>query len=323
MSSRQTDPENPLAALGLFGRLGHALAGLMILPVAWLPARVHLWLGGILGRLAFRLLKRRRVIAVANIERCQEAGFLPASLDAVSTARESFVGVARTILESLAFYRRGMGYFKGRYGFVGEDRLQEALKGLKKGGPGLILLTAHIGCWELAPQAIRERFGIRIVIVGRSQGGPLTNALIAESRTKTGNGYIFKANTARVMLQTLRDGGIIGTLFDQAAIVESEGALLPFMGRPAHTNLGPERLAAKTGSTLLPVFAIRDGARHSIEFGEPIPAPPGAGRDWAANAALTLNDTLGERILKDPGQWMWGHRRWKTPEGIKEDPLSY
>jgi KDO2-lipid IV(A) lauroyltransferase len=263
------------------------------------------------------------MIAVENIRRCQEAGYLPMDLDPEAVARGSFESLSRTVLESLAFHQRGLGYFKGRFRLERAALFTDLLKEGGPGGRGTILLTAHMANWELMPQAIRELTGAKITIVGRTQGGLLLDRLIFDTRTMTGNGFIFKDMGARAMLGVLKEGGVIGTLYDQAAIVEREGALLTFMGRPAWTNLGPVKLAAKTGAVLLPVFGARDGKEHIFEFSDPVRPPESPGQDWILKAAQDLNDVLGRRILQSPSEWMWTHRRWKTPEGVKEDPLSF
>jgi KDO2-lipid IV(A) lauroyltransferase len=305
---------------GFFIRLTLRLIKISLHPISWLPPKALNFLGGLAGGLFFRILKRRRVISISNMERAKDALFLPQDLDPAVTAKESFKTVAKTILESLAFQGRGMAYFKGRYSFQREEILTETLQQAKTRGTGLILLTAHMGNWELLPQAIRENFGLKIVTIGRTQGSVLVDSLIIETRTQTGNGFIFKDSGARDMLRVLKGGGVIGTLIDQAAIVEREGAILSFMGRKAHTNLGPVKLSAKTGAALVAVFARREGLNHVFEFQKaitPLIHPEG---DWVLQAAQSLNDSLGAFIQRYPGQWMWGHRRWKTPEGIREDP---
>ena len=317
------DTDNAIKPPGFLSRALALLLNILILPLAILPLSLHLFLGKLGGRLYFRLVRRRRTIAVENIKRIQESGFLPESADPAKTARDSFVSTSQTIMEGLAFHIRGLGYYQGRVSLSHEEFFHEALKDTGPGKRGLVMLTAHLGNWEMAPQVLRERFGLKINIIGRSQGSAALDWLIYKSRTRTGNGFIFKDGSARLMLRILKDGGAIGTLFDQAAIVEREGALLNFMGRPARTNLGPVKLAALTGARLLPLFSIREGRSHVIEFCSPITPPPRAGSEWILQSAQLLNDALGEVILRHPSQWMWGHRRWKTPEGIRGDPLSF
>jgi KDO2-lipid IV(A) lauroyltransferase len=315
------DTENSTQPQGLLGRSLAALFEIAAFPVTRLPARALLGLGRFLGLLGFGLLRRRRVIAEDNILRCREAGALPADASPREIGREAFACVSQTILEALALHQRGLGYFQGRVDFKNAGALDASLKECGPGKRGLILLTAHMGNWELLPLAIRGRWGVKINIVGRTQGHLFLDSLIYQTRTQTGNAFIFKNAAARAMIKILRAGGIVGTLYDQAAIVERESAVLTFMGRPALTNLGPAKLAAFTGAVMLPVFGAREGARHVFEFCEPVPAPKGADSAWVLAAAQSLNDTLSEKIRARPGQWLWGHRRWKSQEGWREDHL--
>jgi KDO2-lipid IV(A) lauroyltransferase len=301
--------------LGFFGRALYILLELFARVLARLPLGVLLAAGRLLGRISFRVLSGRRRIALENIRRCQEAGSLPPDLDAWETARESFVCFSQTVLESLAFLRRGMDHYRGRYSFSGGEHLKEALREKEERGSGLVLLTAHMGDWELSPQALREDYGLRILIVGRDRGNRVLSRLMRDARTLTGNLFVSKDEGAREMLTALRGGGIVGTLFDQAAMVGSEGRQLDFMGRPARTNIGPVKLALKTRSPILPLFAAREGERHQIEFTRPLFPPSAAGDEWINAATQKLNDVLAERILARPGEWLWSHRRWKTPEG--------
>jgi KDO2-lipid IV(A) lauroyltransferase len=320
MLLRPLDTDKNNQNLGFFGKLILHCLKIAIFPLRWIPPRALLFFGDILGGLSFKILSRRRRIAILNLERAKEASFLPQTLDSVQIARQSFKTVAKTILESLAFQSCGLSYFEGRYSFQNALNLTETLEQIKENGTGLILLTAHLGNWELAPQVIREKFGLKIIIIGRTQGNLLVDTLIRDTRTQTGNGFVFKDQGAREMLRTLKKGGVIGTLIDQAAIVEREGAVLDFMGRKAHTNLGPVKLAAKTGSSLIPVFSRREGVNTVFEFSRALTPPNGSDTEWVLQAAQELNDRLAAYVRTYPEEWMWGHRRWKTPEGIKEDP---
>jgi KDO2-lipid IV(A) lauroyltransferase len=293
----------------------------------FLPARLPLGalaaLGRLAGSIAYLALPRRRKIARVNVERAKEAGFLPEGVDAGKTARLSFGTVAQTLLEGMVLHQRGLEPFVGRWRVDGRENARAALGLSAASGSGVVFLTAHMGPWELAPHVMRAEFGISMAVVGRAQGGGILERLMVEARTGTGNSFIFKDRGAREMLKILKRGGHIGTLIDQAAVVEREGAELSFMGRPARTNLGPYKLAARTGATVVPLFARREGGEAVIEI-HPLLAPPAPRDDpeglWPAAAAQKVNDLLGEQVRLRPPEWMWGHRRWKTPEGIRADP---
>jgi KDO2-lipid IV(A) lauroyltransferase len=314
-------PQTPVPGPG-FRTLKTLASALMFLP-AWLPLGVLRALGRMCGTLAYALLPRRRRIARVNVERTKAAGFLPCGVDAARTARRSFGAVAMTFLEGIVLLKRGLGPFRGRWRLEGRENAERALELSGASGRGTVFLTAHMGPWELSPHVMRAEFGFSMAVVGRGQGGGVLESLMVESRTGTGNTFVFKDRGAREMLSILRRGGRIGTLIDQAAVVKREGAELRFMGRPARTNLGPYKLAARTGAAVVPLFARREGGEYVIEIFPPMEPParrddPGDG--WPAEAAQKVNDLLGAQIRLRPHEWMWGHRRWKTPEGIRTDP---
>jgi KDO2-lipid IV(A) lauroyltransferase len=312
------DPETRASRPGQKALSGLARA-LLFLPTR-LPLGVLRALGGFFGSVLYFLMARRRRIARVNVERARDAGFLPQDVVPSLIARRSFGTVAKTILEAAVLWQRGLEPFKGRWRILGREGVEEALELARSRSTGVIFLAAHTGPWELSPHVVRREFGIRVAIVGRGQGGGALDRFMVESRTGTGNTFIFKDKGAREMLKALRAGDCLGTLADQAAVVEREGAELMFMGRPARTNLGPFKLAAHAGAPLLPMFGRREGGIYVFEihpFLEPPDEPDGS---WAAKAAQEVNDLLGEEVRARPSEWMWSHRRWKTPEGMKTDP---
>jgi KDO2-lipid IV(A) lauroyltransferase len=314
---------SPSVKLSLKAKIGVFFLELLLFPLARLPRRLWLWAGRLLGLTLAKFWPRRRIIAENNIARAQQAGFLPPTLNARATARKVFQNVCASFMEVIYLHMRGFAAFQGLWDLRGRENLEEAYRLARERHAGTILLTAHVGAWELAPHILLAEFGIPIVTVGRTQGSAVLDSLLIQTRTEGGNGFIFKDRGVREMLKVLHSGGVIGTLFDQAAMVEREAAPLAFMGRTAHTNLGPVKLAAKTRSPLVPLFGRRDRARLILEIFPSLPPPLAPDPEWIPQAAQELNDILGAFVQKYPEEWLWLHRRWKTPEGLKNDPRSF
>lgn len=305
-------------------RLGLGLVGVLTWPLAWLPPRVGLALGALGGRLAFSLWPRRRRIAVANLEMIKANGALPADLPAAATARECFANLGRAAWESVRFYHRGLEPFL-KYCRIegGREYLEETLAECRRRGRGIMLVTGHMGSWEIMCQYISRVFGFTLNVVGRDTGRPLVDALVRRLRTGAGNNFISKKGGAREMISVLKSGGVLGTLIDQAVIGSHPGASIPFLGREATTNLGPYRLALRGGTPIVLVLFRREGLYNSMKIYPPLQlGSEGDGEGAILAGARQINDQLGDYIKLYPDQWMWGHRRWKTRQGVRRDPGS-
>ncbi|UQZ90434.1 hypothetical protein C4J81_14960 [Deltaproteobacteria bacterium Smac51] len=293
-----------------------ALFSLLSWPLAWLPLSIGLAFGGLVGRLAFTLLSARRKVAVDNIEMVREGGCLDPAIDPVKTARASFINMGRSGWEAIRFYHRGLEPFLPYCSAEsGAEYLAEALKEAEDNGRGLMLVTGHIGNWEVMCHYLPWFFNCKLSIVGRSLGSPLANLLVSRMRTDLGNDFIYKKGGAKQMLKVLRHGGVLGTLIDQAAMVNNEGIAAPFLGREAMTNAGPLRLAQRTGVRVIMTLFRREGAHHlmtvlpPLELHDKSEDPEKALRE----DIVKLNEDLGEYICRYPEQWLWGHKRWKLP----------
>lgn len=305
-------------------RLALRLVEILTWPLAWLPPRLGLAFGALGGRLSYRLWKRRRRIAVANLEMIKANGSLPADLPVEATARACFANMGRAAWEAVRFYHRGLEPFM-KYCRVEEGReyLEEALAESRREERGLMLVTGHMGSWEIMCHYLPRVFDCTLNIVGRDTGKPLADALIRRLRTLGGNGFISKKGGAREMIAVLRSGGVLGTLIDQAVIGNHPGAPVPFLGREATTNLGPHRLARRAGCSVIMVLFRREGLYNLMKVCPPLKFDPTLDEEEALLAmARRLNDQLGDYIKLYPDQWMWGHRRWKTRQGVRQDAAS-
>jgi KDO2-lipid IV(A) lauroyltransferase len=121
------------------------------------------------------------------------------------------------------------------------------------------------------------------------------------------------------MARSLREGGYLGILVDQNA--GRRGVFVPFFGRLASTTPAPATMALRFRAPLIPAWQWReDGGRHHVvEVEAPLPFPDTGDRDedvWRLTAAMTAR--VEAWVRKEPGQWLWAHRRWKTrpPEEV-------
>jgi KDO2-lipid IV(A) lauroyltransferase len=118
-------------------------------------------------------------------------------------------------------------------------------------GKGMILLTAHIGNWEmLARRAGVE--GYRFAVVVRQNHDEGTNDITDFIRKSGGYDIIARGNSTREIIKRLRSGGIVAILPDQ----KSEDIFVPFFGRLTGTVAGPAVLALKTGAPITMMYCV-------------------------------------------------------------------
>ncbi len=187
-------------------------------------------------------------------------------------------------------------------------------------GRGVILLTGHIGAWELSVYA-HSIYGYPMSFLARRVDNPLVERLAESYRSRYGNRSIDKKNSVREVLKTLKSGGVVGILADLNASRE-EGVFVDFFGAEACATAGVATLALRTGAVVVPGYLIWDEkARiHRLHFEPPIVTINTGNQkeDVVANTARYAK-VLESIIRRHPDQWLWIHRRWRTrPEGEAE-----
>jgi KDO2-lipid IV(A) lauroyltransferase len=185
---------------------------------------------------------------------------------------------------------------------------------------GVILLTGHIGAWELSVYA-HSIYGHPMSFLARRIDNPLVERLAESYRARYGNRSINKIGSVREVLKTLKSGGVVGILADLNTSRE-EGVFCDFFGVKACATAGVATLALRTGAVVLPGYLIWDEkARiHRLHFEPPIETINTGNQkeDVIANTARYAK-VLESIIRRHPDQWLWIHRRWRTrPEGESE-----
>lgn len=187
-------------------------------------------------------------------------------------------------------------------------------------GRGVILLTGHIGAWELSVYA-HSIYGHPMSFLARRIDNPLVERLAESYRSRYGNRSIDKRGSVREVLKTLKAGGVVGILADLNTSRE-EGVFCDFFGVPACSTAGVATLALRTGAVVLPGYIVWDEAAriHRLCFEPPIETVNTGNQkeDVVANTARYMT-VLEGIIRRHPDQWLWIHRRWRTrPEGEPE-----
>lgn len=283
-------------------RLAVALVAPFALALAYLPLRVGLWVGARLGDLGWLLLRGRRAVALDNLARALGAETTPR--DRARIGRESFRNIGMNVVESCVFYFRPPQRLLSRVEVRGEANLVAAAAL----GRGMLGLTAHLGNWELLAAATTLT-PIQLSAVYRPLDDPLLDRILERFRSRVGVELIGKRNAIADIRDALRRGRMVGVLLDQNAS-RREGVFAPFFGLPASTSKGMALIALRTGAPVIPSFIHRaaDG-RHVAEFGPPLPVP--ADGDLTSYTRA-FNEAIEAAVRRNPGQWFWLHRRWKT-----------
>jgi KDO2-lipid IV(A) lauroyltransferase len=187
------------------------------------------------------------------------------------------------------------------------------VQGALGAGKGILMLTPHLGCFEMIPQEYAKRFGAQqpITVLYRPSRQPYLREVVATARQRE---HLLTAPTTmagvKQLLKALRAGQCVGLLPDQVP-PEGLGVWAPFFGREAYTMTLSARLAQQTGASVLLV----SGERLSWGRGYRFHAQTMQERlsDDLVVAATTINRAMEQMILINPGQYLWGYSRYKQP----------
>jgi len=177
-------------------------------------------------------------------------------------------------------------------------------------GKGAIVVTGHIGNFELGGAVLARRYSLLDVV--KPQRNVLFDAFINNLRHQRGIMTVPVDESGPAVARHLRRGGLVSLLVDQDA--GQQGVFVNFLGRPASTWPGAARLSLRTGCPIVPVAILRqkDNA-HCLFIGTPMspagrPNTPQGIKDFLQD----ISNSLEEYIYGQPEQWFWVHRRWKS-----------
>ena len=261
--------------------------------------------GRLLGGLGYRLLKKHRKIALANLELAFGKTLSGAERERI--AKAVFRNLATMLFEFTRIPWLGRSDVERLVRFTGLENFDRALQR----GKGAILLTGHFGNWELLGASLGH-MGYRLDIVVRKLDHPVFEEFVSWTRTRPGNSIVYKRRAMRRLIRSLASNSIVAILVDQN-VAAVEGFFVDFFGQSACTNKGPAILALASGAAVVPAFIMREGAGHRLVVLEELEVVNTGDRE--ADALVNterFTKAVEEMIRKRPEEWFWVHRRWKT-----------
>jgi Kdo2-lipid IVA lauroyltransferase/acyltransferase len=188
--------------------------------------------------------------------------------------------------------------------YDGFEHFQEA----QRRGRGVLIASGHLGNWELSGVGHALLCGQTMSVVVRPLDNPLIDRLVQARREMVGNRMIGKKEFVRSMLETLKANGTVGIFVDQNSFFD-QGVFADFFGLPARSGTTFAKLAAHTGATVIPGFAvwIESEKRYRLKFYPPLDLTGDVAED-----TQRVQSAVERAVREFPDQWLWIHRRWKA-----------
>jgi Kdo2-lipid IVA lauroyltransferase/acyltransferase len=287
----------------VLGRAGaRGVLGLLWL-VHGLPLGLQAALGRGLGAVLHLLARRRRRIALRNLELC-----FPAWPEARRRAvvREHFGWLGRSLVE------------RGLLWFAPGERLKRLIHvegdvnfAERHDGPVMWLVPHFMGL-DVAGMATQLFQTRPVASIYQRQSNAVFDARMRAGRLRFGNAEIFSRHEkALPLVRAIKRGAVFFNLPDMD-FGRKEAAFVPFFGVPAATLLAPARMAAGLKLTVQPVIAefLPGGQGYRVRFLPPWTDFPGVDDEVAATRRI--NAFIESEIERMPAQYLWVHRRFKT-----------
>jgi len=273
-------------------------------------------IGEKLGALGYRPLGIRKRV----VERQIAAAFPDLRREAVmNLARESYAHLGRTFVETALLDTLGKNGLLELFEAVENWELVDEV--MSK-GKGAVMVTGHIGNWELAGGYVAAR-GVPLDAIVRGMANPLFDAFLNHTREEMGMTIVHDSEAVRRTPRSLRDGRAVAFVADQG-VLGLASTFVPFFGRPAKTPRGAAVFALRFEVPVLFIVALRKPNGRFRLVVERIEARKTGDRDRDVDAIVArFTERLEHWVRAVPAQYFWQHRRWKrqppdTPPALRD-----
>ena len=269
------------------------------------PLRLSYRIAVILADLHYMFYCKERRAVMENLRVIFNRPPNSSDKDLKRITRDVFRNFARYLVDFLRFSRIDLDYIKKFVVLKGLDNLETSLKR----GKGVILLSAHLGNWELGGYVL-GKLGYPMNAVVLSHKNEKVNRFFIDQRGIGNFKSIEIGASLRGCYKTLKSNELLALLGDRN--FSNTGVMMDFFNKPALMPKGPSALSARTGAAIVPTYFIRENDdSFTMIFEEPI--YPAADVDEKADGHGLMRrylTSIENMIRRYPGQWYVFREFW-------------
>ena len=278
------------------------LMGVLPLPLARAVGR------GI-GLIAYHLVPRVRKVGMANLDLAY--GDTLSRAEKAKILRDACLNMGIVASEFTRTALFGQKIFPAPIRVKGVEHVDQSR--------GAVLVGAHLGNWEWLAAGMVAVGPLRGAEIVRPLDDPAMNAFVDNIRTTGGVVTIERDGAGTEMMRWLKEGYCIGILVDQSP--RENAVPVTFFGQPCWATIAPVMAALRGKVPVHPVSVGRDDdGGYTIELFPALEFQKTGDllRDLVENTQL-CQDAMESIIRRNPGQWLWMHRRWKRRERLERE----
>jgi len=268
----------------------------------WLPLGVQAAFGSAVGRVGWHLVASRRKIALRNLELCfPEVG----AGERERLAREHFRWLGRSYLE------RGLLWYASPARLRRLIRVEGDVDLADRSDKPVMWLVPHFMGLDVAGVSTQLYQNTKVISIYQRQSNAVLDSALRGARLRFGNAEIFSRDDAgKALLRAIRRGDAFFNLPDMD-FGTRDAAFVPFFGVPAVTLLAPSRLARALDMIVQPVVAemLPGGQGYRVRYE---PSWTDFPSDDPVADSARMNRWIESEIRRNPAQYLWVHRRFKT-----------
>lgn len=274
----------------------YKIGELLACSLSW---RVAYRVATFLANLQFLISRKDKKAVVNNL-----SVILPNEKEKVirDKAKDVFVYFSLYLVEFLRSSKIDRAYADKHFTIVGKENLDAALRR----GKGAVLLTAHIGNWELGGMAL-SLSGYPLMVIALDHADPKINDFFKRKRQSKGMEVVSLGTSIKQCYKGLKENKVVALLGDRE--FGNSGYSLPFLGRSKIIPRGAAALVLRTGASLVPVFITRRGLDRIVV--ECLPSLEILNETSELEIVTRCIKIIEEQIYKNPSQWLIFREFWK------------
>ena len=263
--------------------------------LSFIPRKITIFIAKKIGTLINIIFSKRKTVAITNIN--------------IAFPEKSISEINILIKKTYQHYMVVLVDFLRQHHFdISTINIDSETEKILSSNNGLILMTAHIGNWEMiVPILNKYKKTTGIVKIQRNSG---SDKFISELRTYKNITLLPMHSSKRKMIQTLINGEILVLASDQNA--EERGTKIPFFGKEASIPKGAAYFHHKTKCPIAIGFCMLN-KDYSYEFKVKkidIKTDPQNIENLFIDVNTIFSKLLEDQIKKNPEQYFWFHRKW-------------